>query len=396
MTRNETPTESLKGYLRQLSPQTRSRLLAEIERLRQSGEDVPGGDLLLGELRAEFRQDGRAIERLDQPARHFFRPLEPYLTDRPAERANAGQISRVSLPAIWDWIGRDLMASMVRDYLASMKKLIATGSQHEIEHTAGVFQNKAVKYLEGALKSSSGLEHARTRLVAFGADKACLDDLTKMLKALRAREALAQFAQALPAKIDRLDGARLDKTRTALDMLAEKNGDTPPFGLILVGQRLIVPWQLMRFATKAVETKDAAEIAKTPYAMAVGMVLDQLEDQVELLYDALKAEHLPRAKELLVGIYDTEYQLGVRIDFGDSPWGRQFDTIMARVERYLNMEMTTLPSGLRHVLGSRGLKGHLSLGGQLTWLKYKCRDAVSDGMSYGRNLISGLRGKGAA
>ena len=217
-----------------------------------------------------------------------------------------------------------------------------------------------------------------------------------MLKALRAREALAQFAQALPAKIDRLDGARLDKTRTALDMLAEKNGDTPPFGLILVGQRLIVPWQLMRFATKAVETKDAAEIAKTPYAMAVGMVLDQLEDQVELLYDALKAEHLPRAKELLVGIYDTEYQLGVRIDFGDSPWGRQFDTIMARVERYLNMEMTTLPSGLRHVLGSRGLKGHLSLGGQLTWLKYKCRDAVSDGMSYGRNLISGLRGKGAA
>src|SRR5690348_10362376 len=76
MTRNETPAESLKGYLRQLSPQTRSRLLAEVERLRQSGEDIPGGDLLLGELRAEFRQDGRAFERLEQPARHFFRPLE--------------------------------------------------------------------------------------------------------------------------------------------------------------------------------------------------------------------------------------------------------------------------------------------------------------------------------
>jgi hypothetical protein len=47
MTRNETPAESLKGYLRQLSPQTRAKLLAEIERLRQNGEDVPGGDLLL-------------------------------------------------------------------------------------------------------------------------------------------------------------------------------------------------------------------------------------------------------------------------------------------------------------------------------------------------------------
>jgi hypothetical protein len=396
MTRNETPAESLKGYLRQLSPQTRSRLLAEIERLRQSGEDVPGGDLLLGALRAEFRQDGRAFERLDQPARHFFRPLEPYLTDRPSERANAGQISRVSLPAIWDWIGRDLMASMVRDYLSGMKQFIATGSQHEIEKAVQVFVNKAVKYLEGALKSASGLEQARARLVAYGASKACLDDLTKMLKALRVRDALTQFAQALPARIDKLDGARLDKTRIALDALAAKNGETVPFALILVGQRLAAPWQLMRLATKAVETKDAAAIAATPYAMTVGFVLDQLEDQVEVLYAALKDEHLPRAKELLSGIYDVEYQLGVRIDFGDSPWGRQLDTIMARVEKYLNMEMTTLPSGLRHVLGSRGLKSHLSLTGQLTWLKYKCRDAVTGSMSYGRHLISGLRGKGAA
>jgi hypothetical protein len=396
MTRNETPPESLKGYLRQLSPQTRSRLLLEIERLRQSGENVPGGELLLGELRAEIREDGRAFERLDQPARHFFRPLEPYLTDRPPERANAGQISRASLPAIWDWIGRDLMASMVRDYLATMKKFIGTGSQHEIDQAVQVFVNKAVKYLEGALKSTSGLEHARTRLVAYGAAKACLDDLAKMLKALRAREALAQFAQALPPKIDRLDGALLEKTRGALDKLAEANGETVPFALILVGQRLAAPWQLMRLATKAVETKDATEIAKTPYALAVGIVLDQLEDQVEVLYAALKAEHLPRAKELLTGIYDIEYQLGVRIDFGDTPWGHQLDTVMARVERYLSMEMTTLPSGLRHVLRSRGLRSNLSIAGQLTWLKYKCRDAVTDGMSFGRNLISGLRGKGAA
>lgn len=392
MTRNETPAESLKGYLRQLSPQTRAKLLAEIERLRENGEEVPGGDLLLKELRADSRQDGRAFERLDQPARHFYRPLEPYLTDRAPERANAGQISRASLPPIWDWIGRDLMASMVRSYLAEMKQFIATGSQHEIEQAVLVFQNKAVKYLEGPLKSTIGMEQARARLVAYGAAKAGLDDLIKMMRALRAREALTKFAEALPAKIDRLDGARLDKTRAALDALAAKSAETVPFALTLVSLRLAVPWQLIRFATKAVESKDAAVIAATPYAMAVGMVLDQLEDRVEVLYGALTDEHLPRAKELLTGIYDTEYQLGVRIDFGDTPWGRQLDAIMDRVEKLLNTEMTTLPAGLRHVLKSRALKGHLSLTGQLEWLKYKCRDAVSGSVAYGRNLISGLRG----
>lgn len=391
MTRNETPAESLKGYLRQLSPQTRAKLLAEIERLRENGEEVPGGDLLLKELRADSRQDGRAFERLDQPARHFYRPLEPYLTDRAPERANAGQISRASLPPIWDWIGRDLMASMVRSYLAEMKQFIATGSQHEIEQAVLVFQNKAVKYLEGPLKSTIGMEQARARLVAYGAAKAGLDDLIKMMRALRAREALTKFAEALPAKIDRLDGARLDKTRAALDALAAKSAETVPFALTLVSLRLAVPWQLIRFATKAVESKDAAVIAATPYAMAVGMVLDQLEDRVEVLYGALTDEHLPRAKELLTGIYDTEYQLGVRIDFGDTPWGRQLDAIMDRVEKLLNTEMTTLPAGLRHVLKSRALKD-LSLTSQLEWLKYKCRDAVSGSVAYGRNLISGLRG----
>jgi hypothetical protein len=392
MTRNETPAESLKGYLRQLSPQTRAKLLSEIERLRQNGEDVPGGDLLLKELRADSRQDGRAIERLDQPARHFFRPLEPYLTDRPPERANAGQISRASLPPIWDWIGRDLMASLVRSYLTEMKQFIATGSQHQIEHAVVAFQNKAVKYLEGVLKSTSGMDQARSRLVAYGAAKAGLDDLTKMMRALRAREPLTKLAEALPAKIDKLDGARLDKTRAELDALAAKSAEAVPFALTLVSLRLVVPWQLIRLATKAIESKDAAAIAATPYAMTVGMVLDQLEDRVEVLYGALTDEHLPRAKELLTGIYDMEYQLGVRIDFGNTPWGHQLDATMDRVEMLLNTEMTTLPAGLRHVLKSRGLKGHLSLSGQLEWLKYKCRDAVSGSMAYGRNLISGLRG----
>lgn len=392
MSRNETPVESLKGYLRQLSPQTRTKLLAEIERLRQNGEDIPGGELLLSELRAESRQDGRALERLDQPARHFFRALEPYLTDRPPERANAGQISRGSLPPIWDWIGRDLMASLVRSYLAEMKQFIGTGSQHEIEQAVTVFQNKAVKYLEGVLKSSSGMEQARGRLVSYGAAKAGVEDLLKMMRVLRGRDALAKFAEALPAKIDKLDGARLDKTRAALDGLAAKSAEAVPFALTLVSLRLVVPWQLIRVATKAVESKDAAEIAATPYALAIGMVLDQLEDRVEVLYGALTAEHLPRAKELLAGIYDMEYQLGVRIDFGDTPWGHQLDAIMDRVEKLLNTEMTTLPAGLRHVLKSRGLKGHLSLSGQLTWLKYKCRDAVTGSMAFGRNLFSGPRG----
>ena len=391
MTRNETPVESLRGYLRQLSPQTRARLLAEIERLRQNGEDVPGADLILTELRADARQNGRSADRLDPAARHFFRLLEPYLTERPAERAGVAQLSRASLPPIWDWIGRDLMASMARDYAAEMKKLLAAGKQREVEQAVQTFQNKAVKYLAGTLASANGAEQARARLATHGGSPATFDDLVKMLRVLKGSAALGKLTQSLPARIDKLAGKRLDTTRVGLDAFAAEHGEAVPFGLAAVARRLTTPWQLTRLATKAVDTKDAAAVAAAPYGIAVTIVLDLLDGLVDTLYAVLKDEHLPRAKELLADIYDIEYALRVRIDLADSAWGKRLDATMDEVSRLLDTELHDLPSGLRHVLRSRGLKHHLSLTGQLARLGWKCRDVLTGSMTHGRNLVAAVR-----
>jgi hypothetical protein len=395
MNRQETPTESLRGYLRQLSPQTRTRLLAEIERLRQSGEDFPGADLIIAELRAEIRQDGRAAERLEPAARHFFRLLEPYLTDRPADRANAGQISRASLPAIWEWLSRDLMASMARAYTAEIKQFLTAGQQRELEQAAQSFQNKTVKYLEGTLASSNGAAQARARLAVHGGAPATFDDLGKVLRVLKARDALAQFGNGLPARIDKLIGAQLDKLRAALDAFAARNRDAVPFALTLTGRHLTASWQLVRFATKATETKAAAAIAATPYAIAITLVLDKLEDWVEALRDALREERIPRAKELLANIYDTEYALRVRIELANSDWGRRLDAIMAATAEALESETHTMPSGLRHVLRSPGLKHYQSVRGRLTRLYWQCRDAVTGRLTQARHFLANMRGSHA-
>ncbi len=390
---SETPIESLKGYLRQLSPQTRTKLLAEIERLRQNGEDIPGADIILAELRADAPPPDHkaALERLEPPARYFFKPAEPYLTDRSPERANAGLISKASLFPIWEWIGRDLMASLARAYTADMKSLIAEKKQRDADLAIQAFQNKAVKYLEGTLASKHGAEQARSRLATHGDSPAIYDDLCKILRVLKAAEALAQFAEGLPARIDKLYGARLEKTVAALDKLASARPDAVPFGLTLVARRLKVPWQLIRFATKAAETKDAAEIAATPYAIAVPMVLDQIEDQAEALRETLRSQHIPKAKELLSDIYNTEYAVRVRIDLPGSDWELRLDDIMDIVYEALDTETIELPSGLRHVLKSRGLKQHMTLIGQLTRLGWLCRDAVSGSVATGLHWIAPAR-----
>src|SRR5690242_21485990 len=94
-------------FLQQLSPLTRSCLLAELERLDTCGVDMPGSAEVVAKLRAEFRNDGTAKNRAS-PSRYFFAPLEPLLVDSAPEHANSGRIARGSLTPIWEWISHDL------------------------------------------------------------------------------------------------------------------------------------------------------------------------------------------------------------------------------------------------------------------------------------------------
>ena len=49
-------------------------LLVEIERMQIYGEDMPCSDIILAELRTEFRNSGESQNRVGNPSRHFFSP----------------------------------------------------------------------------------------------------------------------------------------------------------------------------------------------------------------------------------------------------------------------------------------------------------------------------------
>src|SRR5262245_6492040 len=79
------------------------------------------------------------------------------------------RIPRGSLTAIWEWITRDLLPTMARDYNARMKDLIAADKQKEARQTASAFQTKVVKSLESTLASSGAEESIRVRLGTYTA-----------------------------------------------------------------------------------------------------------------------------------------------------------------------------------------------------------------------------------
>jgi hypothetical protein len=209
-----------------------------------------------------------------------------------------------------------------------------------------------------------------------------------MLCVLRARDALAKFSDALPATIKKFDDARVAKVAALLDAFGKNQAEALPFALALVAKRLRTPWQLIRLATKAAPSKNAADIAATPYAIAVSLVLDRLDDNRAALRVALRNNRVLVCREILTDIYDTEYALQVRIDLLDeSDWGERLHNLMNAIAALVEAEVSRFPVNIGHVLGSRSLHSHQSLAGRLTYLAWKGRDAVSGGASFCKKLI---------
>src|SRR5260370_1831708 len=164
--------DRIQEFLRRLTPLARGNLLIELERLEVCGSEIPGSADILARLRAEFRSDGATQNRVGNPSRYFFAPLEPLLVDGAPEHANSGRILRGSLSPIWEWISRDLLPTMARDYAKAINELIATNNQREARQVAATVQTHIAKYLENPLGSVDCDDQTRVKLSTYTASPA--------------------------------------------------------------------------------------------------------------------------------------------------------------------------------------------------------------------------------
>ncbi|MBR0882605.1 hypothetical protein JQ608_36865 [Bradyrhizobium liaoningense] len=380
--------DRLSEFLQRLTPLSRSCLLSELERLELCGIDMPGSSDIQAKLRAEFRKDGSTQARATSPSRYFFAPLELLLIDGAPEHANAGRISRNTLTPIWEWICRDLLPTMARDYIKAINDQVTANNPKEVLKTASIFQTKVLKVLENTLASAVCTEFARAKLTQYTASRTAFDDVRKMQQVLRAGDALPKFNEKLPEKIAKFDDGQVAQITAQLDAFRKSHPDALPFALALVARRLKTSWELMRLATRTAASKSVADVAATPYASVVPMVLDRLDDKRLALRVALKHNRVLVARDLLADIYDTEYALKVHIDgIEGCEWGVRLQQLMDAIAALVSAEVSRFPSNVGHILGSRRLRSHDTLGGKLSYLAWKGRDAVQDGAAAFRKLI---------
>jgi hypothetical protein len=380
--------DRLQDFLQKLTPLSRSCLLSELERLELCGIDLPSSSDILAVLRTEFRKDGSTQGRVSGPSRHFFAQTEPFLIDHSPDHASPGRISRCSLTPIWEWICRDLLPTMARDYNKAIGDLDVTNNPKEILKVASAFQTKVVKVLENTLASPADTELAHAKIAQYTAARAAFDDVFKLLHVLRASDQLVEFKSKLPERISKFDSGQIAKVMPLLNSVRKANANAVPFALSLVSSRLKISWHLIRVATEAAVSKNAADILVTPYAIAITMVLDQLDDKRMALRIALRNNRVLVARELLTEIYDTEYALQGSISrLEESNWGLRLRQIMDGIAALVEIEVSRFHGEVGHILGSADLRSRPSLSGRLTYFVRKGRDVVQDGAAFCRNLI---------
>lgn len=345
--------EKLRRYLKELKPEARALLIAELERGMLRGDDMPGAELVLQELRRSAREAGRPAQRIGSLARLFFQPLEPFLVDDVATHRHPGRVARVALEPVWEWIARDLLPGEAKAVSEDVVRASSDNDETRANVLARGFQDRATARMKEALDAASNDEKARRRLAGQIASPRAIEDVQSIVSILELRDALDAWAARLPGHIKSLSDGNLDKTKLLLDQLAGQP-DLFQFGLLIVMSRLGSSWHLIRLATRAANADSAERIADTPYANAVSIVLAEIERMVGELKSELKTGRGVALGALLKTIHDAVR--GVRTELNlqpDSSWGRQLAAIRAEISQVLKGEIELMPGRVRRLLRPR-------------------------------------------
>lgn len=348
--------ERLRQYLRDLSPEARTLLMTELERGLLGGEDMPGAELVLQELRRNARDNTRP-KRPGTLARLFFQPLEPILVDDAATHNHPGRVARVVLDPIWDWICRDLMPGEAKAVTEQVALAFENGEADRAEDLAEAFQDRAAVRIKEVLAAARSDDKLRRKLAGQIGTPRPVEDATAILNVINARNTLATVGSQLPNHIKTFDDSHVAAVKAIIDSPAAGGPTLFVYVLVMTMSRLAAPWQLIRLAVRAAGSDNASRIAETPYAVTVDIVLAEMQRMIKELKGELRSGRGLAVGALLKGIHDASRGLRSEINFAhDSAWSRGLAALRTQVSDLLKGEIETLPGRVRRLLRPRPIK----------------------------------------
>jgi hypothetical protein len=348
---SQTSNERLRDYLAQLPPQSQALLMREFERAIERGEDVVVANFVLEQLRQIVRgTDEFAPPRADDPARLLFGPLEPFLIDGSYPR-RPGQIRRLSLLSIWQWLRRDGAPDQAVQFEQALAGFRETGTNAGLEVTVHAFQRVAGEAIAGI--GTPGIGGDKRALARVGPPDV-IEDLLPIGAILQSREALDTFNGRLPDRFRAFGESQIASVGESLGVPALQTPLLLPFVLSLIMQRLTAPWQIIRIAIKMAASDDEVRVAATPYGVAVTIALHELAYLAACVRTDIKRGQFDNIAENLKTLHDGVRGLRTELDLrNESTWGKRLTAIRAEISNALQSEIDSVPGRVRRLLRQR-------------------------------------------
>ena len=334
--------DRLREFLRELPANSRSTLIAELERKMLAGDTIVGAELILTELRRLFRESRQTAPRHGNAARLFYKPLEPFMVDDTAERRHPGRISRGALDSIWSWIRRDLLPDEAEKFTEAVGDVLLANDASRAEFLARDFQDQVAAALAPAFES--GDERERRRLLAQIGTPRPQDDALNLMRVLKLRDPLAMFADHLPGYIANLSDKRLTETKNLIAAAAGRSPDIVPYALVVVMRRLAAPWQMIRLVPKGGRLPAGGE------DMAIDMVVAELARLTDELRNDLQGGGVATIG-LLQQIHDAVRGLRTELDPGAR--ARELASLRTQISSMLQAQIESMPGRVRRLLRPR-------------------------------------------
>jgi hypothetical protein len=251
----------LAAYLGGLQPTTQVAVMREVEMSELRGESLGASfKTVMTELRRGIRKSGLTAQRVANPSVLFYMPVEPFVLDEIPEEAVVATVTRMSLNPIWAWICRDLMPADAKSYIAIAREALENDDQASALAAATVFQDKFVEACRSALARKDVA--TERKLAAYGGPRTVGADLRSVLAMLRRRDALKDFAKALPSKLDVGDAAIRAQLAALIAPMQGPDEAMLTHAVAIVMSKLTDPWQIVALAAGDGKTRDAiAELA---------------------------------------------------------------------------------------------------------------------------------------
>jgi hypothetical protein len=166
-------------------------LVIELERGLLRGEEFPGYQIVLAELRRIFAQSDEPVPRVGNPARLFFRTFEPFLVDAPEGAGQANCFTRASLTPLWTWICEKAAPVQARAFCRSASEALLAGHADKAARLTRDFQDHVLKRMQEILAAALADQDVGRRVAREMATARGLADLRSAIEVLKARDALA-------------------------------------------------------------------------------------------------------------------------------------------------------------------------------------------------------------